>query len=64
MISNVDGLQSALDRKLGKFTSGGIASCNGNGKYSYFKILKIKRNYTQKKVNINIFFSRIIEFKS
>lgn len=42
VISNVDGLQSTLDGKLDKFTSGGIARCGGDGKYNYFKIATIK----------------------
>ena len=42
VISNVDGLQSALDGKLNKITPGGIASCSGNGKYNYLKIATIK----------------------
>ena len=42
VISNIDGLQSALDGKLDKFTSDGIAKCGGEGKYSYFKIATIK----------------------
>lgn len=42
VISNVDGLQSALDGKLERNTSGGIATCSGNGKYKYFKIATIK----------------------
>ena len=41
-IADVTGLQSALDGKLDKFTSGGIAACTGDGKYSYFKIATIK----------------------
>ena len=41
-IADVTGLQSALDWKLDKFTSGGIAACDGGGKYDYFKIATIK----------------------
>lgn len=41
-IADVTGLQNTLDGKLGKFTSGGVAGCNGDGKYDYFKIATIK----------------------
>lgn len=40
--TKLNGLQTALDGKLDKFTSGGIASCTGDGKYTYFKIATIK----------------------
>ena len=46
VISNVDGLQSALHGKLESNTSGGIASCGGEGKYTYFKIATIKITYS------------------
>lgn len=42
VISNVDGLQAALNGKLEKNTSGGVASNNGNGEYNYLKIATIK----------------------
>ena len=37
-------LKGLVDGKLDKFTSGGIASCSGGGKYYYFKIATIKIN--------------------
>lgn len=42
VISNVDGLQTALNGKLEKNTSGGVASCIAAGEYMYFKIATIK----------------------
>ena len=41
-IADVAGLQNTLDGKLDIFTSGGIASCDGGGEYTYFKIATIK----------------------
>ena len=35
-------LKGLVDGKLDEFTSGGIATCTGDGKYSYFKIATIK----------------------